>query len=100
LVKDVTNYEKFAIQLNYDAASNVNANSNATLECSLDYSPDSQSGNWTTVANSSQQLDQVNGGIHVWNVSDFIPPFIRIVVDGNVANVAVLFAGDPQPRRG
>jgi hypothetical protein len=100
-IKDVSKFEKFAIQIVYAADSDNSNTANASLECCLDYSSDNvSSGNWTTVANSTQALDTAAGGVHIWNVSDFIAPFLKVVIDGYVENVEVQFVGDPQPKRG
>lgn len=95
VVKDINNYEKYAVQLVYGTGSSTAAH----LEASLNYDSDTGSGDWTIITGSNQALDNT-GGVHVWNVSDATYPWLKIVIDGDSQDNFVYFAGDAQPRRG
>lgn len=95
VIVDITNYEKYCVQLNYSTGTSTEAH----LEASLNYNPDDGSGDWTPVADSEQTLDNT-GGVHMWNVSSAIYPWLKIVVDGDSLANSIYFAGDAQPRRG
>lgn len=95
VIQSVQNYEKFACQVVYGAGSG----SSLKLQCSLNYNPDDESGDWTDIEGSDQTLDNA-GGVHVWNVSDASYPWLKVVVEGDAVDVIVYFAGNPQPRRG
>lgn len=95
-VLDIRNAEKYAIQLVYTTGTGTNT---AKLQASLNYNPDDESGDWTDIEGSDQTLDNA-GGVHMWNVSNAIYPWVRVITAGNTASVEVQFAADWQPRRG
>lgn len=95
VIKDVTKYEKFAIQINYGTGTG----STVDLQGSLDYNPDTEEGTFIEIPNTSQALANA-GGSHIYNVIDAIYPFIKLEFTGDAADVEVRFVGDAQPRRG
>jgi hypothetical protein len=96
VIKNVKEYKAFAIQLGFLAGSTT---SECYLEASCDYDPETGSGNWSTVSGSTQILDETDSGIHIWNVTEFHAPYLRITVTGNVEEIYLTFIGQPNQAR-
>jgi hypothetical protein len=92
LIKNVEMYDSFAIELVFNGGG---SGSVAALYASCDYDPQDASGNWSLVDGSTQTLDHTNGGIHIWNVAQFLSPFLKIAVTGSVEALEITFIGQP-----
>jgi len=96
ILKNVEEFDSFAVQLLFTAGTVA---STCYLMASLDYDTETASGAWSIVSGSTQTLDETDAGTHIWNVTEFHAPYIRIIVTGDVGAVEVTFIGQPNQAR-